>query len=123
MTFRFRRDKSNLPHSKFNADEDVLVHLSIDKFEPDLMSVDPNNPDEYFITRMVPPKQLQYYFSVLGVPLYRVDIENKSASLTKYPDLKRIQNRGGSIPWRVNLSPSGPQNTIQIDLDYLHQID
>jgi hypothetical protein len=123
MTFRFRTDKSSIPNSKLNIDEDVLVHLSIDKFEPDLMSIDPDNPDEYFLTRMVPPKQVEYYFSIAGVPQYRVDIENESASIANYPDLKRINDRGGSIPWRVNVSPIAPRNTVQIDLDYLDEFN
>ena len=123
MTFRFSREKSNLPHSKFSPNEDVLIHLSIDSFYPDLMKKDPEKPGEYVITRMVPPKQIQYYFSITDAPRYRVDIESKTASLHKFPDLKAIQNKGGSIPWRLNISPLGSQNTVQIDLDYLSEIN
>ncbi|CAI2363827.1 unnamed protein product [Moneuplotes crassus] len=122
MTFRFRRDKSNLPHSKFKSTDDVLIHLSIDEFYPDLMRKDPENPDEYFITRMVPSKPIQFYFSVNGIARYRVDIENKSALASKYPGLKKVEHRGDSMPWRVNISPIGPQNTVKIDLDYLDSI-
>ena len=122
MTFKFRRDKSNLPHSKFRIDDDVLIHLSIDAFRPDLMKLNPLDPQEYIITRMVPPKSIQFYFSIRGEPRYRVDIESKTASLVKYPDLKKIEKKGESIPWRVNISPTGPQNTVQIDLDYLDEI-
>ncbi len=123
MTFRFKRDKSNLPHSKFKPTDDVLVHLSIDDFYPDLMKEDENNKGEYIVTRMVPPKPVQFYFSINGVARYRVDIENKSALISKYPGLKKVQHRGDSIPWRVNISPVGPQNTVKIDLDYLESID
>lgn len=78
---------------------------------------------DYVITRMVPPRQIAYYFSVDRVPRYRVDIESKSASTSKYPALKVIQNDDGAIPWRVNVSPPGSQNTLQIDLDYLESIN
>lgn len=123
MTFRFRRDKCNLPHSKFKSDDDVLIHLSIDDFYPDLMKIDPVTKGEYFITRMVPPKPIQFYFSINGVARYRVDIENKSALTSKYPELKKVQLRGDDLPWRVNISPEGPQNKVSIDLDYLESID
>lgn len=122
MTFRFRSDKSNLPHSKFKSTDDVLIHLSIDDFYPDLMKEDPENPEEFQITRMVPSKQIQFYFSVNGVSRYRMDIENKSALVSKYPELKKVQMRGESIPWRLNISPVGPQNTVKIDLEYLKSI-
>jgi NLR family CARD domain-containing protein 3 len=122
MTFRFSKNRSNLPHSKFKQDEDVLIHLSIDRFEPDLMHLNPESTHEYILTRMVPPKTIQYYFSIEGIPRYLVDIESKSASVSKYPDLKHIQAKGGTIPWRLNISPSWPQNTMQIDLDYLEEI-
>ena len=87
MTFRFRRDKSNMPHSKPKPD-DVLIHLSIDKFEPDLMQINADDNEEYHITRMVPPISIQYYFSFEGVPKFRVDIDSKSALVTNFPDLK-----------------------------------
>lgn len=101
----------------------MLIHLSIDRFEPDLMLVNPEDPEEYIITRMVPPKQIEYYFSVNNVARYRVDTESESASKSKYPDLKSIEYKGGSIPWRVNIAPPGAQNTVPIDLDYLTQIN
>jgi len=122
MTFRFKREWSNLSHSKFKAEEDVLIHLSIDRFEPDLMKLDPEKSDEYIITRMVPPKTVQYYFSILGEPRYRIDIESKTALVSKFPDLKNIQNKGGVLPWRLNISPTGSQNTMQIDFEYLDSI-
>lgn len=100
MTFRFRRDKSNLPHSKIGPDDDVLIHLNIDGFAPDQMEKDPDNEGEYVITRMVPPKPIEYYFSVDGIPRYRIDIESTAASTSKNPMLKALQMKGMSLPWR-----------------------
>ena len=121
MTFKFKQKCSNLPNSKIEPDDDVLIHMNIDIFYPDLMHYDEEN-DEYFLTRMVPPMPIQYYFSVNGVPRYRVDTDSESASPIKFPGLKIVKDKGESIPWRVNVSPPGSQNRMQIDLGYLDKI-
>lgn len=44
------------------------LHLSIDDFKADLMNYD-QETDEYSILRMVPPRRIEYYFSVSEAPL------------------------------------------------------
>ena len=88
ITFKYRKERSNMPHSKPKSDDDVLIHLSIDRFEPDLMRPNPLDKEEYIVTRMVPPIQIQYYFSFEEIPKYLVEEESKSALVAKYPDLK-----------------------------------
>ena len=88
ITFTYKREKSNMPHSKPKPDEDVLIHLSIDGFEPDLIHINPLDKDEYIVTRMVPSIQIQYYFSFEGIPKYLVWEESESSIAGKYPDLK-----------------------------------
>lgn len=77
-----------MPHSKPKPDDDVLIHLSIDRFEPDLMHINPLDKEEYIVTRMVPSIQIQYYFSFEGIPKYLLDEESESSIAGKYPDLK-----------------------------------
>ena len=51
---------SNIPH---DPDEPIYVHLSCDDFADDLMLPDPDKLGTYSSLRMVPPGDLQFYFS------------------------------------------------------------
>jgi hypothetical protein len=43
------------------------IHLSIDDYKPDLMQMDPFS-DTFYLQRMVPPRKLEYYFSLAETP-------------------------------------------------------
>jgi len=41
----------------------IYLHISSDKFEQDLLLPDPENPEIYTSTRMVPPGDISFYFT------------------------------------------------------------
>lgn len=76
VKFRFDPYSSNNPPDKELTEQDkVFIHLSFDNYEPDVMFAD--NYDVYHVTRMVPPIDFNYYFTINGVPKYATDIEKQ----------------------------------------------
>ena len=101
----------------------VFLHLSIDNFDPDVMFLDKGHHGEYYKVRMVPATTSYFYFSVDGLPQIRTDIDNINADMAKVPQLKCIEEKGGTIPWKLNEMLCGPQNQIEIDLDLLERLN
>ncbi|CAI2369640.1 unnamed protein product [Moneuplotes crassus] len=122
-TFRFVHDKSSYSHLKIKEKSTVLLHLSVDNFEPDIMYPDRNNPGEYYKVRMVPALNVYFYFSVNELPQIRTDIKSIASDLHKVPKLKEIEKRNATMPWKINTMLCGPQNQIVIDYDLLESLN
>ena len=73
ITFKYEHSKSNCAHLRFNSEDEILLHLSIDDYHPEIMIPNSTNSNEYIKTRMVPPNQVKYYFSVNGMSRYLID--------------------------------------------------
>jgi hypothetical protein len=108
---------------KLKDKAEVYLHLKIDNFEPDIMYPEKNNHSEYFKVRMVPAKNLEFFYSSEGVPRFRTDLPEVNADTSKIPELKRADEKGMSIPWNLNVLLCGPQNRIKIDLELLEQLN
>lgn len=77
VSFKFDPYCSNNPPKKELDEEDnVLIHFSFDEYKPDKMSM--NKDGTFWIIRMVPPIDFNYYFTVNGVPKYQTDLEQEA---------------------------------------------
>lgn len=123
ITFRFIHEKSSYSHLKLKEKATVLLHLSIDNFQPDIMYPDKENPGEYYKVRMVPATTSYFYFSVNELPQIRTDIENFISDAEKVPALKMLEKTNSPMPWKLNKMLCGPQNQIEIDLGLLETLN
>lgn len=65
VTFEFHPKNEGIEH--VYAHTPVHLHCELDEFKGDLMLPDPENPDRYVTTRMVPPgKEFGFFFSIAG---------------------------------------------------------
>lgn len=69
----------------------VYIHLSCDKYEPDLMEKDELS-GEFTLLRMVPPGEVDYYFSIGQPPL----MAQAMTSFTKSFISKKVLNIPGT---------------------------
>ena len=95
----------------------------MDNFEPDIMYPDKENEGEYYKVRMVPATQVQYYFSIGGISRFRVDENCIDANPKNDHKLRMIEEKGESIPWKLNINICGPQIRFQIDYDLLKELN
>ena len=56
---------------EINENTFCYLHLSIDEFKGDLMDKSENG--QFNLMRMVPPKKVEYYFSLANAPLAKQD--------------------------------------------------
>jgi len=103
MTFKYVHENSSLSHIKLNSKVEVFLHLKIDNFDPDIMYPDKNTPGEFYKVRMVPATNIPFYFSCEGVSRFRNDLQIINADLRIVPELKIAEQKGISVPWKLNM--------------------
>lgn len=123
ITFRFKHHESNLPSIKIKEKDNVFLHLRVDNFEPDIMYRDKSNPGEYYKVRMVPAMNIQFYFTINGIPMFRQDLNLINTNPKQDSLLRDLEAKGQNIPWKVNLLLCGPQNRIEIDMKMLEELN
>ena len=101
----------------------MFIHLRVDDFRPDIMFRDKSKVGEHFKVRMVPATNIQFYFSLNGIPLFRQDIEVQNTNPKEDKLLRDLEVRGQTVPWKVNLLLCGPQNRIEIDMNLLESLN
>jgi len=82
FTFEYEKKMSSVAYIPFDSDTDVLLHLSIDSYYPDLMIKNEESSFKYTKTRMVPPGNIKFFFSVKGVSQYMKEF----ATIQSSPD-------------------------------------
>ena len=68
---------NNPPKEPLGAKDRVYINLSIDSYEPDAMTFNPDT-GTYSVERMVPAIDIEYYFTINGAEKYMMDIEKKT---------------------------------------------
>jgi len=62
VKFEFDPSDSTLAHLNPGPDDQINIHLSIDDYKPD--TLDYQDFNKYSLYRMVPPKEVKYFFSI-----------------------------------------------------------
>lgn len=72
------------------------IHISIDNYKPDLMQRDAYS-GEYYLQRMVPPRKIEYFFSLVETPTvdkfsHMIPSHVVSQSAVIIPESKVLEN-------------------------------
>jgi hypothetical protein len=114
---------NNPPDKELTSKDSVFIHLSIENYQPDSMSIGKNK--HFYITRMVPPIGFNYYFTINGVPKYAMDVgkeANKKSSVDFSPMLQFSKDK--SINIRFTNIPSSITRTKElIDQKFLDKLE